>query len=187
MGKSVKGLQQALTDDPWWKAFVTTEAIIDPVTIGVKSVGDADAILVKVEPGAKTTVTSGPSSKADFSLVAKGEQWEQFMAPEPKAPYTSFVCLLTAAKRFSLTKSQVGLQGMNIKQEGVGVEGDSVKHAQYAHLASTLLDKLREGMHGKMKSEQVPQSDEDFINSKYVYIYPPQWGRSKVFVSILLA
>lgn len=123
MGKSVKGLQEALTNDPWWKAFVTTDAIIDPVTMGVQSAGDGDAILVTVEPGAKTTVTTGPASKAHFTLVANGDQWKQFFEPEPKAPFTSFVCMYRQRRKLA-NSTQVGLQGMNIKQEGVGMQGD---------------------------------------------------------------
>jgi hypothetical protein len=37
MGKSVKGLQKLLDNDPQWQAFVNTNAIIEPVTMGVAS------------------------------------------------------------------------------------------------------------------------------------------------------
>lgn len=97
--------------------------------MGVQSVESKDAILVRVEPKAKTIVSTGPADKADFVLSAKGEQWSKFFSADPKSPYTSFV----------------GLQGMNIKQEGVGLIGNQTKFAQYGHLATRLLELLREG------------------------------------------
>ena len=115
MSKSVSSLTKILQKDPQWQAFVDTKAIVEPVTIGVQSQGSDEAILVTVDSGAKTASTTGSASKADFTLAAKPEQWEKFFDRDPKAPYTSFV----------------GLQGMNIKQEGVGVQGNRLKFAQY--------------------------------------------------------
>ena len=92
MSTSVKSLQKLLDNDKQWQAFVDTKAIVEPVTMGVASAG-GDAILVSVAPGAKTSVSTGSPSKADFTLAAKGEQWEKFFDADPKAPYTSFVGL----------------------------------------------------------------------------------------------
>lgn len=165
MSQAVSSLTKLLNNDKQWQAFVDTKAIIEPVTMGVQSTGGGDAILVKVEPGAKTTSLTGPSSKADFTLRAHPEQWEKFFAAAPVAPYTSFV----------------GLQGMNIKQEGVGVDGNEVKFAQYGHLATRLLELLREGQNGPLKEDTQPETDEDHITGKYIYINAPVWGRTKVF------
>ena len=93
MSKSVSSLQKTLDSDKQWQAYVDTKAIIEPVTFGVKSTGSDDTILVNVAPGAKTSVSTGPSSKAEFVLGAKGEQWERFFEKDPVAPYTSFVGL----------------------------------------------------------------------------------------------
>ena len=93
MSKSVSSLQKTLDKDGQWQAFVDTNAIIEPVTFGVKSTDSDDTILVGVAPGAKTNVTTGPSSKAAFVLGAKPEQWERFFDKDPVAPYTSFVGL----------------------------------------------------------------------------------------------
>jgi hypothetical protein len=90
---SVAGLNKALNADRWWQAFVDTKAIIEPITFGVQAAGSSDAVLVSVSPGAKTNVSTGPPSKADFTLAARPEQWEKFFAKDPKAPYTSFVGL----------------------------------------------------------------------------------------------
>lgn len=92
MSKSVSSLQKILDQDKQWQAFIDTNAIVEPVTMGVASAG-GEAILVQVNPGAKTLVSSDNASKADFTLVAHGEQWEKFFQADPKAPYQSFVGL----------------------------------------------------------------------------------------------
>lgn len=81
------------------KPFVNTKAIIEPVTFGVQSAGSGDVVLVSVSPGAKTNVSTGPPSKADFTLAARPEQWEKFFAKDPKAPYISFVGLQVCETR----------------------------------------------------------------------------------------
>ncbi len=70
---------------------------------------------------------------------------------------------------------------MNIKQEGVGVHGNQVKFAQYGHLATRLLELLRDGQHGPLQEDEQPETDEDHITGRYIYINAPVWGRTKVF------
>jgi len=164
MSKSVDSLKKALDNDRQWQAFIDTNGIFEPITMGVQSAG-GDAILVKVEPGAKTTVTTGSADKADFTLAAKAEQWEKFFAADPKAPYTSFV----------------GLQGMNIKQEGVGIQGDQTRFAQYGHLATRLLELLREGLHGPIEEFEQDTYTEDHITGRYIWLEAAGWGRTKLF------
>ncbi|KIV76930.1 hypothetical protein PV11_08779 [Exophiala sideris] len=165
MSKAVSGLSKSLNSDKQWQAFVDTNAIVEPVKMGVQSTGSDEAILVTVDAGSKTTATSGPASKADFVLCAQPEQWEKFFDADPVAPYTSFV----------------GLQGMNIKQEGVGVHGNNTKFAQYGHLATRLLELLREGQNGPTKEDTNPETDEDHIIGRYIYVDTPVWGRTKIF------
>lgn len=124
-----------------------------------------EAVLVHVESNSKTTVSTGSADKADFTLAAKPEQWEKFFDADPKAPYTSFV----------------GLQGMNIKQEGVGIQGDMTRFAQYGHLATRLLELLREGEHGPIDEYKAETYDEDHIIGRYAYVDCPIWGRTKIF------
>lgn len=164
MSKSVSSLSKVLNKDAQWQAYILTDAIIEPVCMGVNSAG-GDAILVKVEPEGKTSVSTGSPDKADFSLGAKPEQWEKFFAADPRAPYTSFV----------------GLQGMNIKQEGVGVSGNQVKFAQYGHLATRLLELLREGLHGPIQEYKQADLEDDCIVGRYAYVDCPVWGRTKIF------
>lgn len=85
-------LQKMLDQDKQWKAFIDTNAIVEPVTMGVSSAG-GEAILVQVDSGAKTVVSSGDASKADFTLVAHSDQCEKFFQADTKAPYQSFVGL----------------------------------------------------------------------------------------------
>jgi hypothetical protein len=93
MSKAVSSLQKTLDNDAQWQAFIDTKAIVEPVTMGVQSVGSEETILVNVTSGSKTTTSTGPGSKADFVLCAQPQQWEKFFAADPKAPYTSFVGL----------------------------------------------------------------------------------------------
>jgi putative sterol carrier protein len=92
LSKSVSSLQKILDNDKQWQAFVDTKAIIEPVTIGVASKG-GDAVLVNVDSGSRTKVSTGSASKADFTLSAHGEQWAKFFDADPKSPYQSFVGL----------------------------------------------------------------------------------------------
>ncbi|ETN40585.1 uncharacterized protein HMPREF1541_04862 [Cyphellophora europaea CBS 101466] len=164
MSKSVSSLQKILDNDKQWQAFIDTNAIVEPVTMGVASKG-GEAILVNVDSGSRTKVSTGDASKADFTLSAHGEQWEKFFDADPKAPYTSFV----------------GLQGMNIKQEGVGIQGDATRFAQYGHLATRLLELLREGLHGPLREDPQEEATEDHITGRYKYVDCPVWGRTKIF------
>jgi hypothetical protein len=93
MSKAVSSLDKILSNDPQWQAFIDTNAIVEPVTMGVQSAGGEEAILVTVLQGAKTFSSTGSSDKADFILKAQPQQWEKFFAADPVAPYTSFVGL----------------------------------------------------------------------------------------------
>lgn len=86
----MSSLNKTLNNDSQWQAFVGTNAILEPVTMGVASAG-GDAILVEIEAGAKTTVMTVPAEKADFTLSTKPDQWEKFFDADPKSPFTSFV------------------------------------------------------------------------------------------------
>lgn len=165
MSKSVSSLDKALNNDAQWQAFIQTDAIIEPVTMSIQSLGAEDAILVKVEPKGKTSTSTSSSDKADFTLRAKPEQWEKLFEADPRAPFTSFV----------------GLQGMNIVQEGVGVHGDQVKFAQYGHFVTRLIELLREGLHGPVQEYEQDEPTEDHIIGKYAYVECPVWGRTKIF------
>src|ERR1700722_7665886 len=61
-------------------------------------------------------------------------------------------------------------QGMNIVQEGVGVQGDQIKFARYGHLATRFLELLRDGLHGPMQEDTQPEIDEDHIVGRYIYV-----------------
>jgi hypothetical protein len=84
-------LSNTLNHDKQWQAFIDTQAIHDPVSMGVQSTGSDQAILVTVESGSRTIVSRGSSSQADFVLVAQPGDWEKFFSANPQAPYTSFV------------------------------------------------------------------------------------------------
>lgn len=91
VSSSFATLNNHLNHDKQWQAFIDTQAIHEPVTMGVQSTGSDQVILVTVEPGTRTVVSRGSSSQADFVLVAQPGHWEKFFAANPQAPYTSFV------------------------------------------------------------------------------------------------
>ena len=95
-------LNHMLNQDAQWQAFINTEGIQKSVTIGVRSTGSDNTILVSVEPDSRTFVSTGPSSKADFCLVAQPEHWENFFSSTPKAPYTSFVGIQACVMKFDV-------------------------------------------------------------------------------------
>ena len=70
---------------------------------------------------------------------------------------------------------------MNIVQEGVGIQGDQVKFAQYGHLATRLLELLREGLNGPIPEYEQEEQETDNIVGRYCFVDPPVWGRTKVF------
>ncbi|KAL4941981.1 hypothetical protein BDV06DRAFT_193297 [Aspergillus oleicola] len=165
VGTSFANLKNILNHDRQWQAFINTEAISSPVTIGLQSTGSDQVILVIIEPGSRTSVFCGSSDAADFVLVAQPSHWEKLFSANPQAPYTCFV----------------GIQGMNIVQDGAGIRGDRLKYSQYAHLTTRLLELIREGLHGPIPVDDQEEIDEDHITGKYVIIDPPVWGKTKVF------
>ena len=71
---------------------------------------------------------------------------------------------------------------MNISQAGVEIRGNELASAQYYHLSRRTLELLRDGLHGPMKEDAEPEQEDDVITGRYIFVNPPTWGRSKVFV-----
>lgn len=164
MSASVSQLQKLADNDPWWQGFINTGAIAEPVTFGIKSAENHEAILITVGPERLTKVSTGLTSQAVFTLSATGGQWAKFFEPDPQPQYSSFM----------------GLHAD--KQEGASIQGDHIKFAQYAHFALRSLELLRDGLHGPLKEDAQDESDEDYITGRYIYINPPLWGRCKTHV-----
>ena len=76
-------------DDGNLHYFVTSEAITEPVTFGIKSAGSDSAILTTAKNGS-VEIRTGDSKDAAFTLVALPEQWQEFFKQTPKMPYQSF-------------------------------------------------------------------------------------------------
>lgn len=69
--------------------FLRTDAMTENHTFGIKSAGSDEAILTTVNNG-KAEIRTGNAKDAEFSLVAKPEQWQEFFQQTPKMPYQSF-------------------------------------------------------------------------------------------------
>ena len=63
--------------------------------------------------------------------------------------------------------------GMNIKQEGIEVLGDQLAFNKYTHSWRRALEVLHDAHCGPMKVDTQPETDEDFIVGRYVYITAP--------------
>ncbi|OJD36508.1 alpha beta hydrolase fold family protein [Diplodia corticola] len=166
-GESTIGkLNEALGTDGQYRAFTTTDAIVNPVTFGIKSADNDSTILVNVANG-KGSAELGSPDKAKFTLVALPEQWEEFFKPVPKMPYQSYW----------------GMYGMNIKQQGVEATGDQEAFGQYAHVWRRALELLHDAHCGPTPlDEDAAETDDDYITGRYIYVTAPGWGRCKIFV-----
>lgn len=73
---------------------------------------------------------------------------------------------------------------MNIKQEGIEVQGSDAAFAYSTHVWRRTLELLRDAYVGApMAEEEQEDMDEDHIVSRYFYVEcPPPWGRCKIFV-----
>ncbi|KAK3683135.1 hypothetical protein LTR37_020522 [Vermiconidia calcicola] len=146
------------------KAFTTTNAIDSATTWGVKSHGSDSAVLCTVKRGS-ADLRTGSSKDALFCLVAQPEQWQEFFKQTPVAPYQSFW----------------GMFGMNIKQEGISVEGDEQAFATWTQVWRRVLELLHDALVGETPAETEPERDDDAIVGRYAYITAPVWGRCKCF------
>lgn len=71
--------------------------------------------------------------------------------------------------------------GMNIKQEGIEVQGSQDAFAHWTHVWRRILELLHDAHAGPTPADDEPDMDEDHIVGRYVYINAPVWGKCKVF------
>ncbi|KAF2163905.1 hypothetical protein M409DRAFT_57016 [Zasmidium cellare ATCC 36951] len=171
--------QKAAQDDGQLKAFADTRAIIGPATFGIKSGGSDSAILVTVTDG-KVEIHSGKAKDAEFVLGALPEQWQEFMKQTPVMPYQSYWAMRRRLSGRDADEGK-GMFGMNIKQEGITVEGDQQSFARWTHIWRRVLELIHDAHSGPTPADDEPEVDEDNITGRYVYITSPIWGKCKVF------
>lgn len=75
-----------------------------------------------------------------------------------------------------------GMFGMNIKQEGISIEGDQTAFAHWTHVWRRVLEIVHDAHAGPTPAYEEPDEDEDFIVGRYTYITAPLWGKCKVGV-----
>lgn len=73
--------------------------------------------------------------------------------------------------------------GMNIKQEGIEVLGDQLAFNKYTHFWRRALEVLHDAHCGPLKADEQPETDEDHIVGRYVYITAPIWDAAKSSMS----
>ncbi|KAG4432962.1 hypothetical protein IFR05_011557 [Cadophora sp. M221] len=161
---AVPKFNNLLLKDPQFQAFADTPEIKSPITFGIKAAGSDNAVLVTVNNKSGVAET-GSHKKAVFTLSALPEQWQEFFKPVPEMPYQSYW----------------GMFGMNIKQDGIEILGDQLAFNKYTHFWRRALEVLHDAQCGPMKENSQPETDEDHIIGRYLYIKTPVWGRCKVF------
>ncbi|KAF2762050.1 alpha/beta-hydrolase [Pseudovirgaria hyperparasitica] len=164
--KITTALADSFARDGQYLAFTTTDAIVKPITFGIKSSADPSTLLIHVEKG-KGKATVGSAEDAAFTLVATPEQWEQFMKPTVVAPYQSYW----------------GMFGMNIKQKGIEVLGDKDSFVHHTHVWRRVLELIHDAHAGPAQLDPEPvEPKEDYIIGRYLWIEAPVWGKTKIFV-----
>lgn len=71
--------------------------------------------------------------------------------------------------------------GMNIKQEGISVEGDQTEFARWTHIWRRALELVHDAHAGETPADVDEEVDVDHIVGRYAYITAPVWGRCKIF------
>lgn len=160
---AVSKTSSLLAKDDQFQAFANTPEL-QPLTFGIKAAGSDNSILITVKNKYGSAAT-GSHKDAVFTLSALPEQWEEFFKPVPAMPYQSYWDMF----------------GMNIKQEGIEIIGDQLAFNKYTHFWRRALEVLHDAHCGPMKADEQPETDEDFIIGRYVYVTAPIWGRCKVF------
>lgn len=74
-----------------------------------------------------------------------------------------------------------GMFGMNIKQEGISIEGDQLEFAHWTHIWRRVLELVHDAHSGVTPADEEPELEDDAIVGRYTYIQVLHWGKCKVF------
>ncbi|RMZ03297.1 hypothetical protein D0860_06865 [Hortaea werneckii] len=172
----------AAKTDEQLKAFTTTNAIVATATFGIKSAGSQNAIIATITNGG-AKIKTGDTKQCLFVLSALPEQWQEFFRQTPAAPYQSYWGIRRQFRRLveQDTDNATGMFGVNIKQEGIEIQGDQTAFAQWTHVWRRVLELLHDALVGPTPADEEPDVDIDHIVGRYVYITLPVWGKCKVF------
>jgi hypothetical protein len=126
---AIEKANKAAQDDGQLSAFLRTDGIKTSATFGIKGAGSDNAILTTVSNG-KVDIRTGTTKDAEFTLSALPEQWQEFFKQTPVMPYQSYWGVRRQSVRIwdkAVADGNVEqMFGMNIKQEGIEVQGDEV-------------------------------------------------------------
>ena len=70
---------------------------------------------------------------------------------------------------------------MNIKQEGIEIQGDKYQFSRWTHVWRRVLEILHDSLVGETPADTEELPDDDQIVGRYVYTNSPGYGRAKVF------
>ncbi|KAL1590718.1 hypothetical protein WHR41_00881 [Cladosporium halotolerans] len=181
---AIEKANKAAQSDKQLSAFVNSDAITDQSTFGIKGAGSNNTILTTVAKG-KINIRTGSASDAEFTLSALPEQWQEFFKQTPVMPYQSY----WGVRRLSIRRWENRMAdpdvkqmfGMNIKQEGIEVQGNHDAFARWTHVWRRVLELLHDSFAGPTPEEQQDEPEDDCIVGRYVYVKSPMWGKCKVF------
>ncbi|KAL9087515.1 MAG: hypothetical protein Q9165_006626 [Trypethelium subeluteriae] len=165
-------LSHALQSDQQFLAFTDTDALASPVTFGIKSTESERAILVTVCNDSSYARGKASDNEPRFTIAALSEQWKRFFQKIPQPGFQSFWGML----RYSMN-------GRN----GAQILGSQVDFARHAHIVRRVLELLHE-IHCRKAEEaledpkETEEEEQDFIQSHYIFLPLPLYGRCKIFV-----
>ena len=162
-------LNQALQSDGQLLAFTDTEALASPITFGIKSAESGNIILVSIRNDSSYANEKTDEDESLFTISASSGQWEQYFQKIPQPGFQSFWGML----RYNMNRTA-----------GATVLGSNVEFARHAHIVRRVLELLHEIHCGKFQesNEEEEVEEQDFIQSHYIFLTLPLYGRCKIFI-----
>ena len=166
-GEDIVGrLNKALKTDPQFLAFVRSDALTESVTFGIVTSSTTDALLVEVSNGRGCASLGRSSENVSFTITALPDQWSNFFQQTPPPGFQNYWSMLR----------------YNLSRDDVAVLGSQLDFARFAHIWRRALEILHDLYCGPTPLDTEAETDEDFVQGKYIFIRTSVWGRTKIHV-----
>ena len=160
-------IKEHVNSDPDFQASATNIRCTFAITVSEEP---NDAIIVGINDG-KAAFDFGPAHAGTFGISARSIDWKKFFSEKLVRPYQSYWGMLRVLGH----------------EDGIGVLGDQRAFAQNARLWRTVLDRMRDALHGrevKAALEGPPEEEfdgEDAVTGKYLWVDTEAYGKVKIF------
>ncbi|KMP06831.1 hypothetical protein CISG_07721 [Coccidioides immitis RMSCC 3703] len=136
----------------------------------IQDAGSETALQISIHDGLVTEAQiAQPAGDAEFTLSARQDDWKEFFAAVPRAPWQSYWGMLRVL-------------GHNPDMQVLGDMASFIRHARLWRIS---LDRIRDAIHSRPLSadhvEYEEITEEDSIIGRYVWLDSVGWGKSKVF------